>query len=474
MDGTASALIYYSLNNIIDTEVVFCERKNGYGLQKQYYDKMKQEGISLLITGDIGITAKDEVAYGNELGVQTIVTDHHNPQCDKTPDCLILNPKVNKDDDYWNNLCGGAVVYVLMKKLYKMLDLPFDEDGTLLQFCTISLIGDMVPLIGTNRLLVIEGMKNLRETKNKALSYLLGRSFGDNVDTSIVSFYIAPMTNSMNRIGDIYQVFKFFTSEDDSEIERLFEIIHANNELRKTYQSNSIELAKLYIERNKIEKNRFMYLNLKSNKSINGLVSSYVTNYYGKPSVVVSEKDGILAGSGRALGAFDASNIISSVSEYCLNVGGHFSAFGLSFSAQNEQKILEKINSLDSKLFPTYYKTIDMEIDKDMLSNMSFMNEYMSLAPFGQGNEEPMFFTRAMKITQVKTTERHSFLVFNNNNASVWEDCEVKGNLFNYIIDQEYKVGDLVDIVYTINADCSINIDAMKHDLSKQIFKSFK
>ena len=115
-----------------------------------------------------------------------------------------------------------------------------------------------------------------------------------------------------------------------------------------------------------------------------------------------------------------------------------------------------------------------MEIDKDMLSNMSFMNEYMSLAPFGQGNEEPMFFTRAMKITQVKTTERHSFLVFNNNNPSVWEDCEVKGNLFSYIIDQEYKVGDLVDIVYTINADCSVNIDAMKHDLSKQIFKSFK
>lgn len=130
------------------------------------------------------------------------------------------------------------------------------------------------------------------------------------------------MINSMNRIRDIYKIFSFF-STDDLELRRsLYEHIASINESRKTIQFAAIEQAKYLIQKNQIYKKRIMYLNLKSNKSINGLVSSYVTNYYGKPSLVVSEKDGITAGSGRASGDFDSMNLIKAVKSQCINIGG--------------------------------------------------------------------------------------------------------------------------------------------------------
>lgn len=305
---------------------IVCDRDNGYGIINKYYDEMSRLGISLVITTDIGISNKEEIEYGKSLGIETIVTDHHpiiNP-----PDCIYINP-----EDYRNynitKYCGAGVSYILMKELYKELGLEFDKYKISLCHAGIATIGDMVSLIDNNYMLVKETLeefenltyksKPLKWIINNGLSYVKDRPYV----SSDISFGIAPMINSLHRMSHPSKAVEFFLSNDNDFINTLGNYIKENNNLRKQLQKKAIIEALSFLHKNNLKNKDFIFLDLDVKKTFAGLVASFITSdYFNKPSIVVSKTDGIYYGSGRSIPNCSLASLVKNLQPYCIRCGG--------------------------------------------------------------------------------------------------------------------------------------------------------
>lgn len=467
-DGINCSFIYYeALKDLLNIKkIIICERKNGYGIVNEYYDILNSMDIKYVFTGDIGITAKKEVEYGKSLGIESFITDHHLVQEELRPDCCIINPKLG--DDYWYDLAGCGVVYIMMKKIYDRIGREFDKERKLLHHFTVGTIGDLVELSLVNRVIVKEGLKDISETKSQGLKLILDKNFDKIISESTISFGVVPLINSMNRIGNIYNVLRFFLTEDENERIELYKEIHEKNELRKKYQFESIIRGENVIKVSINKEDQIFFINLNAQKSICGLVSSYITEKYGKPSIVVSfDKDkGIYAGSGRGCGDFNAMDLIENIKDYCIKAGGHAKAFGLSFSKENLEIIKHNIKLYGEEIkhvMDNFYIEIDKNLDIKNIDD-ELIGEIRKLAPYGMGNPEPLFISNNVQITSIKDNGRHTFMTVDNImdefTDNVWEDVRNERNAvcFNSVLTDEYGVGDLIDIVYTISVNGNILI----------------
>lgn len=470
-DGINSSLIYYIAlleTGLIEKEnliVKFCKRENGYGLQNQYFDEFKEEGVELVATGDIGITAKKQVEYAKSLGIEVLISDHHPIQEDLLPDTCVVNPKLG--DEYFYDLAGCGVVYILMKRMYKQLNIAFDKKGLLLSHFCIGTVGDMVALTGINRILCKAGISSLERSCSPAIQLLLSKQFSKEIETDTISFGIVPLINSMNRIDDIYKAFEFFTCTDENKLKMLYKKLYDTNEARKTKQYESIEIAKDYIKKNRLENSDFFFIPIRTHSAICGLVSSWITNTYGKPSMVVSYRNDTFAGSGRSIGSFSFRKLIPKFKNYVNSAGGHDFAMGISIPENNLDKIRKIIKEHCANESTEYKCPIDYELTFTDVINPSFVNRlYDSLAPFGQGNPKPLFITKKVQISSMRVSSngRHTFFVLDSlNSGNPWTNYieEVKAVAFNYN-EENFDIGDIVDVIYTIGKNGSIIISSLK------------
>lgn len=306
---------------------IVCDRDNGYGIINKYYDEMKRLGITLVITTDIGISNKNEIEYGKELGIDTIVTDHHpivNP-----PDCIYINPEDFRNEDV-SKYCGAGVSFILMKELYDSLGLEFDKYKTSLCHAGIATVGDMVPLLDNNYMLVKETLeefnnltyksKSLKWIINNGLTYVKNRPYV----SSDISFGIAPMINSLHRMSHPSKAVEFFLSNDTDFINTMGNYIKENNSLRKQMQKESIIEALSVLHKNKLKDKDFIFLDLDVRKTFAGLVASFITSdYFNKPSIVVSkDNNGIYYGSGRSIPGCSLASLVQNLQPYCIKCGG--------------------------------------------------------------------------------------------------------------------------------------------------------
>lgn len=310
--------------------------EEGYGLNKQAIKEIYDKGYKLMITVDCGISAVEEVEYANSLGMTVIITDHHEP-LEQLPNALAVIDAKRKDNTYpFNQLAGVGVVFKVIQALGIKLGLEEKEWLKYLDLVCVGTISDIVPLVDENRVIAKLGLKLVNETKNLGLKCLLESAGYKKIDSSTISFGIAPRVNACGRMGHETEALDIFLSDDINKVKQLSDKLNEYNKIRQETEKSIVDKALAMIEENEEYKKSTIVLGSKGwHHGVIGIVSSKITEMYFKPSILLSFEDGIAKGSGRSVPGFDLHEALCKCSKYLEKYGGHGMAVGLTLQEEN-------------------------------------------------------------------------------------------------------------------------------------------
>ena len=450
-DGITSTTILIKFFKEIGVEVdkyIPNRLKEGYGINNKALEEIKNRGIDLIITVDTGITANDQVKYANELGLDVIITDHHEPS-DEIPKAIAVIDAKRENSQYpFNQLAGCGIAFKLTQAISIKRKLDPSKYLKSLDIVSIGTISDLVPLVDENRVIVKLGLMLIKQTKNIGLRKLLSKSQLRELDSTSISFGITPRINAAGRLGNQYDALNLFITEDVKEAERLSEILNSYNIERQKIGNKIYEEA---ISQLKDEEKNCIILGKEDwHHGVIGIVSSKITEKFNKPSILLCFENNIAKGSGRSVPGFDLYKAISSTKEYLLGFGGHTMACGLSLTVENFEKFKKEITkyideNLDiSKLKKEIY--IDEILTIDDL-DIEKIKELKSLEPFGEENPEPIIMYENVEINGIRTLSenRHLKLSLKKNDKIIDAIGFNLGELA-----EKYKIGDTIDIIGNI------------------------
>ncbi len=425
-----------------------------------------------MITVDCGISGIDEVEYANSLGIDTIITDHHEP-LDTLPQAIaVIDPKIKNSKYPFNQLAGVGVVFKLIQALSKKLNIEEKENLKYLDLVCLGTISDIVPLVDENRVIVKLGLKLIETQRNLAIKSLIQSSGYKQINSGTISFGIAPRINACGRMGFADEALKFFTTNDLEEIQKLTKSLNDYNAKRQELEKNIFSEAIKIIEENG-EANKEIIILSKENwhHGVIGIVSSKITDMYLKPSILLCEEGEICKGSGRSVPGLDLHEALCKVNKNLEKYGGHSMAVGLSLKKENLDNFKKEINEYVKSLNiekPQEIIDIDMEVNlKDL--NLEKVKELKKLEPFGEASREPNFVIKNLKIDSIRalTEGKHLKLALRDENLKIDAIGFNLGELSN-----EYKLGERVDIVgnleinsYNGNDNIQMNLKDIKKSL---------
>lgn len=445
----------------------------GYGLNKIAVEKIANEKYTLMITVDCGISAIEEVKYANELGIEVIVTDHHEPG-EKLPEAIAIVDAKRKDNKYpFRNLAGVGVVFKLIQAISQKLNLEEKEFLKYLDIISIGTISDIVPLVDENRVIVKLGLRLVEQTKNLGLKTILQASGYQKVDSTTISFGIAPRINACGRMGHQEEALKLFLSNNKDEVNELAEKLNEYNRQRQEKEKQIFLEALEKISKEEIDKNSIMVIDGENwHHGVIGIVASKITEMYFKPSILLCYEGNEGKGSGRSIPGFDLHEVLSKCEENLEKFGGHSMAIGLSVKKDKLEDLRKKLDKIAKekqidKIVPIL--KIDAQVDlKDI--NMEIVESLKKLEPFGEENKVPLFVFKNLKIDSIRALSegKHIKLTLRQDNNNLINAMGFNlGELAN-----EYKIGDKVDIVGSLeinkfNGEESIQI--LLKDMMKSI-----
>ena len=429
-DGvTSTALLYsYLSKNGANVDYYIPDRAGeGYGMNIDAIESLKERGTSLIITVDNGISAIEEIRKAKELSIDVVVTDHH--QCSEVlPEAVAVVDPHRKDSDIeFREWAGVGVAFKLVSALadcdaYDLLD----EYGDILAIGTIA---DIVSLKGENRILVRSGLSVLNDsyqnsTLRKGLKALIDESGTNKSMTSMsAAFRIAPRINAAGRMGSANRAIKLLLTDDTEEATLLASEIGSANSERQSTESGITESAEKYIEEHpEIKFARVIVVDGEDwHQGVIGIVASRLCEKYGKPCIVISKSGDIAKGSGRSVEGFSLYDALFYCKDILVQYGGHKLAAGLTVETKNIDEFRALVNEyaeknasalpvlkLDCKLNPA-------SVSLDLLSSISI------LEPFGAENPQPLFGLFGMKITGIQPvgSNKHIRLTVNKNGVNL-------------------------------------------------------
>lgn len=413
VDGiTSTSLCYLALKELeINVKYYIPLRDEGYGLNKDALNYIKEEGGNLIITVDCGISSISEVEHCNALGMDMIITDHHEINNELPPAHAIINPKREDNKNSYKYFAGVGTAFMLLLALYKKLDKK-NEIYKYLDIVAIGTIADIVPLKGENRLLVKRGLELLKSSKWQGLNMLMKRLFENPIDkkfdTYDVGFIIAPIFNAAGRLEDAKMAVELFVSNCHITCDKLiYELINKNSE-RKEIQEEILKKAIDKIENEKLDENSVIVVaEKKFHHGVIGIVASKILDRYYKPTIIMEIKplEGIATASCRSTEAFNMIEALSSMRDIFIKYGGHAGAAGFSIAIENIEEFskrineyaVENLNSEDTK------KPIKIDCELSMIKiSFDLMDKLSLLEPYGFGNASPMFAIRNCKYTNFR------------------------------------------------------------------------
>ena len=421
----------------------------GYGLNNKAIDKIKEKGTKLIITVDCGITSIKEIEYAKKLGIDVIITDHHEPS-EEIPKAIAIIDAKRKNNKYpFNQLAGCGIAFKLTQALSIKRNLNENIYLKNLDIVAIGTISDLVPIVDENRVIVKLGLMLLKQTKNIGLKLLLKKSQIKEIDSTSISFGITPRINAAGRLGNQYDSLELFITENYEKAENLAEKLNSYNLERQKIGNKIYEEALLQL---KDKENNCIILGKENwHHGIIGIVSSKITEKFYKPSILVCFEGEKAIGSGRSIEGFDLYKAISSSKQYLSAFGGHTMACGLSllkkdfekFKSSVEKYTNEKLDLLkqEQKIIIDYIiKDDDLEIDK--------IKELSILKPYGEQNPEPIIMYQNLEIIGIRTLSENKhikLLLKNKDNVKI----DVIG--FNLgELAEIYKIGDKINIIGNI------------------------
>ena len=444
----------------------------GYGLNKEAIKKIKEMGTDLIITVDCGISGIEEVKYAKELGIEVIVTDHHEVG-EVLPDALAVIDAKRKDNTYpFNLLAGVGVVFKVIQAISIKLNLKAEEYLKYLDLVCVGTISDIVPLEGENRTIAKLGLMLIRVTKNVGLRELIKSSGYKEIDSNTISFGVAPRINACGRMGHEEEALKLFLAETKEEAVEVTKKLNEYNTLRQNTEKAIYEDAVSKIEKENIEnKNSIVVGGYNWHHGVIGIVSSKVTEKYYKPSILLCFEDGIAKGSGRSIQGFDLYEGLTKCSEFLDKFGGHAMAVGLTLNKENFENFKDKFEKIAEEanikeMVPTIY--IDEEVKLKDIS-MDLVKSLSVLEPFGEANKVPLFLIKNLKIDSIRALSegRHLKLSLRDESVVINAIGFDIGNLA-----EEYKIGDKIDVVGTLEINSFNGFSSIQINI-KDIRKSY-
>lgn len=423
VDGVTSTYILMHYLKSIGALVSYyipSRTEEGYGLNERALIELKQKGADLVITVDLGITAKEEARLCKEIGLDLIVTDHHLPAEDKIPvDTIVINPKTSENYPF-KSLAGAGVAFKLVCALSDMNKTVFDY---YIPFCAVGTIADLVELCGENRFIAKYGLERLKETKNIGLLSLLNEAKIDvcGITSTSVSFGIAPRLNAAGRLSSADTAVELFMCDDKSKADEIAKTLENENIRRKAEEQKIFERADEIITQNKLNKNNVIVVAERGwHHGVIGIVSSKITEKYYKPSIVISvDDDGNGKASGRSISGFDLFDALKNCESILDKFGGHSLAAGLSLKEENIEKFDKMMNEYADKIMTDEILTPKVKIDsKISISDVSLKNAYaLKIAePYGIKNPQGIFCIENLKIKNIRNMadKPHSFVTFSD------------------------------------------------------------
>ncbi len=421
----------------------------GYGLNKESVKKIAEEGYTLIITVDCGITGMEEIKYAYELGMEVIVTDHHEP-LDEVPNAVAVIDCKKKDNQYpFKGLAGVGVVFKLIQAISQRLNLEEKEYLKYLDIVCIGTISDIVPLVDENRVISKLGLKLVAQTRNLGLKYLLEENVGKNssVNANTVSFGVAPRINACGRIGYEQDAVKLFMTQNIVEAHNLTEQLNSYNKTRQEIEKSIFEEAKEIIEKNNMQHKNTIVIGKEGwHHGVIGIVASKITELYFKPTILIGFENGIGKGSGRSVPGFDLHDALHRLGGYLDKYGGHEMAVGVTVSQSNFDKFAEELEKRAQELHTEQLVPI-ISIDKEIAGKdleIEMAEELTKLEPYGTSNKVPLFLIKNLKIDSIRTLVegKHLKLTLQDGNHIV----NVIGFNLGYHA-ENFLLGDKVDII---------------------------
>lgn len=422
----------------------------GYGLNKAAIDYIKEKEYTLIITVDCGISGIEEIEYANSLGIETIVTDHHEPMELLPPAVAIVDLKRKDNDTYpFKSLAGCGVVFKLTQALGMRLGIDEKEYLKYLDIVCVGTISDIVPLVDENRVIAKLGLKLVEVTRNPGLKALLNASGYKVVNSNTISFGIAPRINACGRMGYEEEALKLFLTENLVQASEITERLNKYNRDRQEIEKNIYDEAIKMMEK---EDSNAQSIVLGSNNwhhGVIGIVSSKITEMYFKPSILICFEGEDGKGSGRSIPGFDLHEALAETAKYLEKYGGHEMAVGLSLKKKNFNRFKEAFEKYVEEKDITGIVPI-IEIDKqislkDIDSNI--VKQLDLLEPFGEANRRPIFVYKNLKIDSIRALSdgKHLKMTLKDGNTIVNAIGFNMGQL-----SKEYMIGDRIDVVGTL------------------------
>ena len=421
-DGvTASTIMARGVSELTDNWFFYIPSRfeEGYGLNVAAIDKIAERGADLILTVDCGCVSVGEVAYAKSKGIKVIVTDHHNIE-DTIAEGIVIDPKKpakfmseeGKDPYPCQDLAGCGVAYKFIQALQRSLDLPRNMLTEALDMVAVGTIGDIVPLRDENRTLVKYGIIQANSRQSPSLDRLAKAISVDEISSSTIAFGIVPHINATGRMASAMRAVELFNSEDENIIdEKVQELVRCNRE-RKQIQDAAFRKCKDMIRGNE----SFIVLCVEDmHEGIAGIVAGKIKDEYQRPVIIVTpsgekgradEGAVLLKGTGRSIEGVDIYEVLNRHSELFLRFGGHSKACGFLMEAAGLEKLKACVNSDVNELLAEDPMLFEKKLDVDAVITPADVTVDLAkaldvLAPFGEGNPEPLLRMRNVRIRSV-------------------------------------------------------------------------
>ncbi|PXV88304.1 exonuclease RecJ [Lachnotalea glycerini] len=398
----------------VDTDIPD-RMKDGYGINESLIDDAFEAGIDTIITCDNGIAAVAQTAYARQLNMTVIITDHHDIPFEEKDGMkkeiypmanAIVNPKQSNCSYPFKQICGAVVAYKIVQALYEEFNIPEEECHQWIEFAAMATVGDVMDLVGENRIIVREGLRRMKSTKNKGLASLItlnGLTDG-NLSSYHIGFVIGPCINAGGRLDTAKRALELLNCDSIEEAGKLAGDLKNLNDSRKSLTLKGLETALELIEASELKKDKVLIVYLpKCHESLAGIIAGRIRENYNKPAIVFTDCEGGAKGSGRSIEAYNMFEELSKCKDLFTKFGGHPMAAGLSLPKENIDILRLRLNKETVLTEEDFIAKIMIDVPMPIhYITEKLIRDLEILEPFGKANEKPLFAEKNLCILSAR------------------------------------------------------------------------
>ena len=458
-DGvTSTSLLYSYLRDSLGADVMFyipTRTGEGYGMNKVAVDKIHSLGVTLIITVDNGISAREEIDYANSLGIDTVITDHHMPSGAIPKAVAVVNAHQQDDKSPFKDFSGVGVAF----KLVMAIEGEYADVDSLLEnfsdIATLGTIGDIVPLVGENRTLVKNGLRHIQNSDRIGINAMKQESgiAEKEINSSNVAFTLVPRINAGGRLGSSEKSVNLLLTEDEDEAVTIADKLGMDNRERQSIEKEILASIDEEVRRtpNIVNDKILVFAGRGWHQGVVGIAASRIKDIYDKPTIIIGiDDDGVARGSGRSVEGFSLCDAVFACSEHLTHYGGHPMAVGISLEKEKINDFRKAINAYckDIKM-PYNILHIDCKLNPNQL-DLSILDCLSYIEPCGASNPSPIFGLYNMTIIATKEigNGKHMRITLSRGQGQV----PVYAVYFNHNFQScSYRNGDIVDVAVSLD-----------------------